>query len=281
MSLLSTRPATELRPLACASVQRRAAISLWLLHRPPHGIEWRPLAASIIYSLDIAGPVGVGATGALWGTLGCIVKTNNAGAPHLVANEFVCGRLAAVLGLPVPPVLVADTPHGVACMMLRFGKGGEKPPPADAQALTNDHPDLAAGVLAFDAWIANNDRHPSNFAYAPNLIAPVIFDHGQALLGCNDKGLERLKNIVSKPCASGPIALFMKRADLLAKWIERIEQLPEYFIGDVCNEAVNLKCLKSGESSELKTFLLERRANLKALLKQACSKMTELTHELA
>lgn len=60
------------------------------------------------------------------------------GQPHggrFVANEFVCGLLAMMLGLPCPPGAVVHTKvdgdFSSWYVLLKFGKLNERPPPAN------------------------------------------------------------------------------------------------------------------------------------------------------
>lgn len=91
-----------------------------------------------VYVVDAWGdPVGVGSNGARWCTIGAIAKTNAAGRPFLVANEFICNRLAMMLGLPTPPGVIARSDNGEACFVaLRFGRHSEVPPPANLDLTT-------------------------------------------------------------------------------------------------------------------------------------------------
>src|SRR5690606_21470959 len=52
---------------------------------------------------DWGDPVGEGVSGSRYINVTGVAKTNVRGEPHIVANEYICARLAAAVGLPVPP----------------------------------------------------------------------------------------------------------------------------------------------------------------------------------
>lgn len=144
------------------------------------------------YGVASIGPAtSQGVTGTMWATLDGVVKVNSPVAPYTVANEYVCGRLAQILGLPVPPGTIATLNDGQpAYVMLKFGHKGDKPPKADIAAFVAARPKLAARIAVFDCWVINADRHPGNLAYIPGISASV-FDHGHALLGIHEGQAEK------------------------------------------------------------------------------------------
>src|SRR5690348_11554661 len=103
---------------------------------------------------------------------------------YVVPNEFICGRLGLIMGLPVPPGVVVRADSGdLAYVALRFGQKGEKLPPVIPEHVVEDNPSVAAGVVAFDCWVGNRDRHTQNLAYSRAVRNMHIFDHSHALLG--------------------------------------------------------------------------------------------------
>ncbi|MDR3661302.1 MAG: hypothetical protein P4L86_13085 [Mycobacterium sp.] len=89
-----------------------------------------------------------------------------------------------------------------AYAMMKFGKKGDKPPPVDAEEFVENRPHLAAGIVLFDAWILNGDRHAGNLAWYPGKNdAASIFDHGHALFGTREgKGIDHLHGLLNAPC---------------------------------------------------------------------------------
>jgi hypothetical protein len=78
----------------------------------------------LVFEIDAWGdPVGEGISGARYCTLGGVAKINGPNSQLGVANEYICGRLALVLGLPVPVGEVVRTPDGeIAYVALRPGR---------------------------------------------------------------------------------------------------------------------------------------------------------------
>jgi hypothetical protein len=113
--------------------------------------------------------MGAGVTGSRAAQLDGVVKTWDASAPYTVANEYICGRLATTIGLPAPPGTIARLNDGTwGFVMLRFGHRGDRLPPVDPDEVVRYKPSLAAGVVAFDSWVLNFDRHTGNLAFAPS-----------------------------------------------------------------------------------------------------------------
>ncbi|MBL0035370.1 MAG: hypothetical protein IPP26_06280, partial [Flavobacteriales bacterium] len=62
-------------------------------------------------------------------------------------------------------------------------------------------PFLATGLLLFDIWVANCDRHVKNFEvdYSTTPVSMNIFDHGHALFGyVGGQGEARLNALMNR-----------------------------------------------------------------------------------
>ena len=117
--------------------------------------------------------------------LSAIAKDNSL-APYCIPNELICGELARFLRLPVPPVGVVSQSAGTPLFASRdFNLTGNSLPPVDVAACVQQLPRLSAGLLLFDIWVANCDRHAENFSVDFLATPPVmnIFDHSHALFG--------------------------------------------------------------------------------------------------
>lgn len=81
---------------------------------------------------SIGSPMGAGVTGSRSALLDGVVKTRDANAVYTVANEYICGRLGSMVGLPTPPGTIARLNDGSwAYVMMRFGHRGIRLPPVD------------------------------------------------------------------------------------------------------------------------------------------------------
>lgn len=223
-----------------------------------------------IYTVDTWGArVGAGATDPQYCTLNGVAKVSPAGAkPYLVANEHVCARLASIINLPVPPgVIVEAASGGMGYVVLRFGNANERPPRLIPTDLTNDYPDIAAGILAFDCWVANGDRHAENLAYSPGIWPPMAFDHSHAFFG--DPGNPARLMDHTLIAQVGILAQHMTDADPFQEWVERIQSVRPGVIGEVLEGLVARSIIDPGEASIGTGFLTARQAILPDLLKMS------------
>ena len=232
-----------------------------------------PLAATpdfaTIYEVDAIGPppANKGAMDTRVVTLTGIAKFNGANAPAVVPNEYICGRLASALGLPTPPIGLLQTPNGHATVSLRFGMKGESPPPADVAKLCEDEPYWATGVIVFDCWVCNNDRHSRNIAYAPGKhIYVTIFDHSHTLGG---PGRADVSKLVANPdmVVRNRLAPSLKTGKYLESWCERIEGLSRQQIDEVFLPLQANQLITKDDRKGLVKFLDHRRLNIRDLIK--------------
>ena len=225
------------------------------------------------YAVDVWGErLGHGtAADPRWCTLTGVAKTNVAAAPYAVANEFICGRLGFMIGLPIPPgVIVVSDDNQLAYVCLRFGLKGERPPPAIPNELAADNPSIAAGVIAFDVWIGNGDRHNGNIAYSRGLLPVVVFDHSHALLGyAAGQGVKTLADNVDQPLLAGCLLPHIESGAAIRRWTDRIGALHDDLIAEVCNCLVRPGGLTKDEADAAASFLCKRKVGLYDRIKGA------------
>lgn len=221
-----------------------------------------------VFSVDVWGDrVGMGATDPRYCSLGGVAKENPAASPFTVANEYICGRLALMLGLPVPPgVIVKTDDDAVAYVALRFGKRGEAPPPASVDELLEDDPALAAGIVAFDCWIGNSDRHRHNFAYARGLIPAMIFDHSHALLGAG-AATDHLEAQKDAPVVAGDLVGVVTDGAAIEEWAGRIGGILTVTVEQVCGQAAAADAIDDAAKAVALEWLEHRKGRVVAILK--------------
>jgi hypothetical protein len=145
-----------------------------------------------------------------------------------------------------------------------------------AQHLVEDLPQLAAGIVAFDFWIANGDRHEKNLSYSRNPPLPLfVFDHERALLGENRQGaLDRLDALANVPPAGGCLVpLITSGVDCIA-WCERIAAVTRPTISDVCLHAEHVGAVTAAERQAALDFLDTRKTELANMLHDALPNVT-------
>lgn len=108
--------------------------------------------------------------------------------PYIGINEFLGGRLARLAGLPTrPPELIiweGELFTGVEILPNDRKMSGNLS--VDVWARLDNAPDIAYGVVAFDTWIMNEDRHDGNWLGAVTSATNgtfLVVDHDLALLG--------------------------------------------------------------------------------------------------
>ena len=71
------------------------------------------------------------------------------------------------MGLPIPLGVILERDRQLYYASLHVAVAGEKLPPAtedDLDAIAADE-SLACGIVMFDSWIVNEDRHVGNISY--------------------------------------------------------------------------------------------------------------------
>lgn len=207
--------------------------------------------------------IGAGVTGSRAATLEGVVKTHDPSAPYTVANEYICARLAAAIGLPVPPGTVARLDDGSwAYVMMRFGHRGDRLPPADPAEIVKARPALAAGIACFDSWVVNPDRHAGNLAFAPD-VGLSVFDHGHALLGVTDAGaVKHVEHWISQPLLTGCLLPVLKDPLHLQQWSHRVSVVPDLLVSEVCDTAGQLGIITREEAKAVEMMLNGRKVRL-------------------
>ena len=193
-----------------------------------------------------------------------IAKPNSAGLPLVVASEFVCYMLAQAILLPIPPGFIVDLnlePHYVS---LNFNLAGMTLPPADAVLIATNHPELAAGIVLFDVWVANSDRHSQNIHFDQTSDRIEIFDHSHASLlnDAADLAIRTTQLAIGGHC----LASELRSVAGITSWSERISEVPEFYIRAAVEEAAEIG-LPADRIAPCLDFLLERRTRLVTLMK--------------
>lgn len=197
-----------------------------------------------------------------------IAKCSTPNMPHTVASELLCGNLARILFLPVPPSFIVqdneNLPHHVS---LNFAVAGESLPPVDPIAVVSHDPILACGIVLFDIWIGNKDRHNGNMAFDAQTRTITLFDHSHAFLAGQDPTQWLNDNQDSIGIGNHCLVPHISNIKPFIAWNQKVSQIPEFFILEAVRE-----CVKVGFPAELEnvcaSHLLERRKKLLDLIKR-------------
>jgi hypothetical protein len=211
--------------------------------------------------------VGPGVMAAVHVAISGVAKASSPEHPLAVVNELICADLARAVKLPIPPsFLVHDKDGKPFHVSLNFHLSGEDLPPADAEAIVTAEPQLACGIILFDMWICNGDRHSGNIAYDKTLKKVTIFDHSHAFLN-GQNGRTFLEGQRSQPAIGGHcLASRIRSMDGFAMWQDRIASIPEFYIREAVGQTVGVGIMTDDLARFAIDYLLDRRKHLQALI---------------
>lgn len=194
-----------------------------------------------------------------------VVAKRAAGCLYTVPNEYICQELGRAIGLPIPTGVVIDKDGEMYYSSLNFNITGHRLPPCDVLAVARDCPNLAVGIILFDIWIGNYDRHLKNMSYNTISKSLHIFDHGNALLypaGLSNASANTGELGIGRHCLAGVITTLSD----IWMWQERIDSIPEFFIRDKLRDATAMG-LPQEEIEYCVRYLLRRRTELVDLVR--------------
>lgn len=215
-------------------------------------------------------------------------------SPYRLANEYICTRLGEFIGLPIPPCVMTSSEMMDAPAIfseLNFNAYSDNLPPVFPDLCVKHLPVECAGVLMFDIWIANEDRHDKNLA-VDNVAAPkkmIAFDHDMALFGGSGEtvGADRLGELqFTRLGITGGTVTGGNRHCLLDEittaehfdpWLERIATVPKHFIASLCQEVVRVGVAAQPEADAAVEFLEFRKRNIGLLIEMSRDAFTGIT----
>jgi hypothetical protein len=211
----------------------------------------------------IGKPMGQGASNSFHVGVAGIAKGNSDSMPYIVANELLCGTLASLVLLPIPPSFLIDHDNRPHFVSLNFNLAGEDLPPADPAALVAAHAELAGGIVAFDVWIANSDRHAGNLAFDQITQKVQIYDHCHAFYPGTLAALTAKKDdlAIGGHCLSPHLNSLVG----VKKWCEYMGSMPEWQIRE-CVQSASQVGLPANEVDPCVEFLVNRRLHIVDLM---------------
>lgn len=231
--------------------------------------------------------VSIGAYGAAAGGSGAVcgvslsgwARQNTDERPYGVANDYIASTLGLMLGLPIAPVSLISLDGDIAASVsLGFGERGVAPPPADLEQLGQKYPEDVAGIVVFDQWVVNTDRHDENLASLAKH-GMVAFDHDAALIGwkpkvsVSDSIAKGRGHIVSGHCLAPHVASW----DHLSTWQEAVRRVPRWAIRRVVQQAFGAKLITAKERDELASLLVFRASQIGAMIENRAHEFTRIT----
>lgn len=207
-------------------------------------------------------PVGRGVMSSLYVAVSGVAKAATGAMPMTVVNELICADLGRAVKLPVPPSFLVHHGDGKPYhVSLNFHLAGEDLPPADAAAVVADHPSLAAGIVLFDSWICNGDRHRGNLAYDKVSKRVTLFDHSHSFL--TGAGKQRLEQAAGQLAIGGHcVARELTQVDGFRTWHTRIMAVPDFYIREAVEQTVGVGPMEADIAAFAAEYLLDRRRRL-------------------
>ncbi len=245
------------------------------------------------YKIESLGrQLGIGIAGSRYVSLSAIAKSNGPNAPYCIPSELICCELGRFIGLPIPPVAMVSEPGGgvgPVFASLDFNLAGNTLPPVDVAKCLQLLPSLSTGLLLFDIWMANCDRHPANFSVDFLSTPPQmsVFDHSHALFGYTASGgqsrLQQLRDRLgiswktNNPVDSGKhrhcLLDSLNLDDHFAHWHDRIKLTPDFFVQDRCEAALAFGATQL-EVDAAVDFILHRRDRMMSIIKESRAEFT-------
>jgi hypothetical protein len=212
--------------------------------------------------------------------------------PFRIPSEFVASKIGQLLGLPIPPcAITVFGPEKIKLFSsLDFDFERSSLVPVLGDIVVSKLPLLCAGVVVFDIFIGNEDRHDENVVVDrgsdPKRIH--VFDHDHALLsGMNHHGIDKLEKlsndigITGKPPLNNNRHVFLdelRSEKDLNYWVQRVSAIPEFMLDDLCRFARNELELAPQVASALSDFLRYRKRDLHRLIHQSQSEFTSIAN---
>src|SRR5579862_4927497 len=224
--------------------------------------------------LHFGAAIGIGVSGAVHVGIAAVGKCNVPANPYVVPNELIAAEIGRYLRLPIPPFCVIVGPTGENHFAsLDFNLTGGSLPPVIPATFYNEFEGDVGSLLAFDAYIANSDRHNGNLSADYSSHRFNVFDHSHCLFsGTDPQGLARLSAADGSLVIDGSLGgtrhclLGEIRDDrLFERVLERIESIPDWLISDIVSEAA-IYGLTGAEAMASVDFLKQRRRALRGLI---------------
>ena len=211
-------------------------------------------------------PIGHGVTRPRYVQVSGVAKTDSVKEPNVVVAELIAARLGQAILLPIPPAFIVAGEDQYWFASLDFNLAGETLPPVRAAEVVAKFPEISAGIVVFDAWIMNQDRHRRNLGHDTATHNLQVFDHSRALMR-RDSQRDFANSQRNKLGIGRQHCLAPQVVDELhfAQWIDRINLIPVYYLREVLKDAVDVGLHPDNVTFFLE-LLLERRKLLPQLL---------------
>jgi hypothetical protein len=203
--------------------------------------------------------------------LNAYARKNTPERPFAVANDFISSSLGIAAGLPVPPgTLIGVYGGGYNYASLAFGDRGDRPPPIIPPRFCEERAWEACGIIAFDQWIHNTDRHDANIGYIPE-VAVGVFDHDLALMNeakTSGEALSLLADSQDTPIKFHCLTPHVKDVSHFGEWFDRIGSVTRREIRRAVATSHSAELINAELRDALISFLEYRQTRINSFVEQ-------------
>ncbi|AHV96405.1 HipA family kinase [Paenibacillus sabinae] len=213
---------------------------------------------------------------------------NNRSGSGILANELIAYRLGKRLGLPIAPYRIIqitkdlvnmfpalksmDIPTGLHLGSLYFEQGTTLLGEVNLALCQNLH--QAAGMMVFDHWINNWDRHvaESNLLYLPDQRKILMIDHSDAFFGPYWDIEEFMDDSDRMDVFWGPLyerfVPYIDSPNPFGRYIRLVEKIGEEAVVQAVKGLPKQWSISSEDASSLVDFLMGRRYLVREALEE-------------
>jgi hypothetical protein len=193
--------------------------------------------------------------------------------PTVAANEWIAAQLADALGLPVLDYRIV-TMGGSLFFASTWMQKPTFMPAIDAETFQKcENRQRAYGVVVFDCWLVNRDRHSENLIVRTSRQGNrlmILNDHSHLLVSPSEPTkMSELQGSVKAPPAPFVWLPFLRDAitdpSEIRQVLDQIDALSEDFIRSVVSGTPE-QLLSTADQAIYADFLVERRACLREVM---------------
>lgn len=229
----------------------------------PGGSNQPPVASLGYFSLDNYGALVEGSDGVSAVRLSAFMRQNYPERPWGVVNDYISSMLGMSIGLPVPPGALIQLYDGeYAYVSMGFSIKGDRLPPVIFEQFVVERPWEASGIIAFDQWISNTDRHDENIGYHDRF-GVAVFDHDLSLLirSQNDP-IGMLREYRDAHVVRHDLAPYMTTAEYFEMWSTRISSVTTQEVRRIVYNCRHAGLITNDLVQELVRFIEHRKTRV-------------------
>ncbi|MFI8301931.1 hypothetical protein ACIF80_00510 [Streptomyces sp. NPDC085927] len=199
--------------------------------------------------------------------LNAFARQNTAERPYAVVNDYIASKLGAAAGVPVPPGnLLGLHGGGYGYVAMAFGERGDTAPPVIPPTFCVERPWEACGIIAFDQWVANTDRHNRNLAYVAD-VGVAAFDHDLALINHYHPSADAkaaLAGSLDLECKGHCLPPHVVDMSHFPEWFERIASVTRREIMQIVDTCHSARLVDASLRDALIDFIEHRQTRIRS-----------------